>query len=57
MALHLAENPHRPVQMEMKYNRSFRNAVILRQVYSAAGGMLLSALFPGVGKIVGLFLK
>ena len=48
---------HRPVQMEMKYNRSFRNAVILRQVYSAAGGMLLSALFPGVGKIVGLFLK
>ena len=45
---------HKPVQMEMKYNKSFRNAVILRQVYSAVGGMVVSALFPGIAKIFGL---
>lgn len=38
---------HKPVQMEMKYNKSFRNAVILRQIYSAVGGIFASALFPG----------
>lgn len=48
----------KPVKMEMKYNKSFRNAVILRQVYSAAGGILASlianAIFPGLGKVLGL---
>ncbi|KAL7477903.1 hypothetical protein ACHAW6_003688 [Cyclotella cf. meneghiniana] len=45
----------KPVQMEMKYNKSFRNAVILRQIYSAAGGMLASVvvqgLLPGLGRV------
>ena len=45
---------HKPVQMEMKYNKSFRNAVILRQIYSAVGGMIASALFPGIVKLIGL---
>lgn len=49
---------HKPVQMEMKYNKSFRNAVILRQVYSVVGGVLASivgsALFPGIAKVIGL---
>ena len=42
---------NKPVQMEMKYNKSFRNAVFLRQVYSAVGGMVVSALFPGISKV------
>ncbi|KAL3784805.1 hypothetical protein HJC23_013845 [Cyclotella cryptica] len=45
----------KPVQMEMKYNKSFRNAVILRQIYSAAGGLLASVvvqgLLPGLGRV------
>ena len=45
---------HKPVQMEMKYNKSFRNAVILRQIYSAVGGVIASALFPGIAKLIGL---
>ena len=49
---------HKPVLMEMKYNKSFRNAVILRQIYSAVGGMAISVLFPGVGKLLSfLFLR
>jgi hypothetical protein len=48
---------HKPVQMEMKYNKSFRNAVILRQVYSAAVGMFVSALFPGIGKVISFLIS
>lgn len=48
---------HKPVQMEMKYNKSFRNAVILRQVYSAAVGMFVSALFPGIGRVIGFLIS
>ena len=52
----------KPVRMEMKYNKSFRNAVILRQLYSGLGGMVVSvvanALFPGLAKVITtLFLK
>jgi len=47
---------HKPVQMEMKYNKSFRNAVIMRQVYSAVAGMVVSALFPAA-KLIRLFVK
>mmetsp|Transcript_5571 Transcript_5571/g.12018 ORF Transcript_5571/g.12018 Transcript_5571/m.12018 type:complete len:416 (+) Transcript_5571:394-1641(+) len=47
-----------PVKMEMKYNKAFRNAVILRQTYSAVAGMaasfLLQGLVPGLGKIFGM---
>lgn len=48
----------KPVQMEMKFNKSFRNAVILRQAYSAVGGiavsLLLQGLIPGVGKLISM---
>mmetsp|Transcript_33799 Transcript_33799/g.81705 ORF Transcript_33799/g.81705 Transcript_33799/m.81705 type:complete len:679 (+) Transcript_33799:218-2254(+) len=44
----------KPVKMEMKYNKSFRNAVFLRQIYSAVGGMVASLLFPGIGKLFGM---
>merc|ERR1712087_628701 len=47
---------NKPVALEMKYNRSFRNGVILRQIYSAVAGMALGVLFPAA-KIIGLFLK
>eukprot|EP00581_Thalassiosira_minuscula_P015041 CAMPEP_0183733630 /NCGR_PEP_ID=MMETSP0737-20130205/41607_1 /TAXON_ID=385413 /ORGANISM="Thalassiosira miniscula, Strain CCMP1093" /LENGTH=659 /DNA_ID=CAMNT_0025966917 /DNA_START=138 /DNA_END=2117 /DNA_ORIENTATION=+ len=46
----------KPVMMEMKYNKAFRTAVILRQVYSAVGGMVISALLPPVFKAFGLFI-
>lgn len=40
----------KPVKLEMKYNKSVRNAMILRQVYSGAGGVAASialrAVFP-----------
>jgi hypothetical protein len=40
----------KPVKLEMKYNKSVRNAMILRQVYSGAGGVAASfalrAIFP-----------
>ena len=46
---------NKPVQMEMKYNRSFRNAVLLRQLYSGVAGMVASVvaqgLFPGLVKV------
>lgn len=46
----------RPVFTEMKYNRSFRHAVILRQVYSGVAGiavsLLGSALFPGIINVI-----
>jgi hypothetical protein len=49
---------HKPVQMEMKYNKSFRNAVMLRQLYSAVGGMLASVvvqgLLPGIASVISL---
>ena len=52
------DGKHRPVFTEMKYNRSFRNAVILRQIYSAAGGMIVSmlggAFFPGIARVIGM---
>ncbi|KAL7545365.1 hypothetical protein ACHAWF_008715 [Thalassiosira exigua] len=44
----------KPVRMEMKYNRSFRNAVYLRQIYSAVAGMAVSALLPGIGRALAL---
>jgi hypothetical protein len=54
----MREGKHRPVFTEMKYNRAFRNAVILRQAYSAAAGMLVSllggALFPGIARVIGM---
>ena len=40
----------KPVKLEMKYNQSVRNAMILRQVYSGAGGVaasvVLRVIFP-----------
>jgi len=46
----------RPVFTEMKYNRSFRHAVIVRQVYSGVAGiavsLLGSALFPGIINVI-----
>jgi chromosome segregation ATPase len=49
---------NKPVQMEMKYNKSFRNAVLLRQLYSAVGGMVASVLaqglMPAIGRIVSM---
>ena len=46
---------NKPVQMEMKYNKSFRNAVLLRQLYSGVAGMVASVvaqgLFPGLVKV------
>ncbi|KAL7469359.1 hypothetical protein ACHAXS_009621 [Conticribra weissflogii] len=49
-----------PVKMEMKYNKAFRNAVILRQTYSAFAGMaasfLLQGLVPGLAKVLGMLL-
>lgn len=48
----------KPVLMEMKYNKSFRNAVFLRQAYSAVAGMVISSMFPSVSKVIGfLFLR
>jgi hypothetical protein len=45
-----------PVLMEMKYNKSFRNAVFLRQAYSAVAGVaasvLLQGLLPGVANVI-----
>jgi hypothetical protein len=42
--------------MEMKYNKSFRNAVFLRQAYSAVAGVaasvLLQGLLPGVANVI-----
>ena len=34
----------KPVRLEMKYNKSFRNAMLLRQTYSAIAGIAASAL-------------
>jgi hypothetical protein len=49
---------NKPVQMEMKYNKHFRNAVILRQLYSAVGGVVASViaqgLLPGIGRVISL---
>lgn len=45
---------HKPVLMEMKYNKSFRNAVFLRQAYSAVAGMVVSSMFPSAAKVIGL---
>lgn len=38
---------HKPVYLEMKYNKSIRNAMILRQAYSIVGGLAVSALLQG----------
>mmetsp|Transcript_12422 Transcript_12422/g.26990 ORF Transcript_12422/g.26990 Transcript_12422/m.26990 type:complete len:669 (+) Transcript_12422:293-2299(+) len=49
---------NKPVLMEMKYNKSFRNAVFLRQAYSVVAGMVVSSMFPSIAKIIGfLFLR
>jgi hypothetical protein len=49
------EKNSKPLLMEMKYNKSFRNAVFLRQAYSAVAGvaasMLLQGLLPGVANV------
>ena len=47
---------HKPVKMEMKYNKSFRNAVLLRQLYSALAGMAVSAVVPVALKAFGVLL-
>ena len=44
----------KPVYLGMKYNNSIRKSMILRQVYSAAGGLALSVLLRGMSP---LFLK
>ena len=45
-------NNDKPVKLEMKYNTSVRNAMMLRQVYSGVGGIaasvVLRAAFPQV---------
>jgi len=50
------DKSHQPLLMEMKYNKSFRNAVFLRQTYAAVGGvaasMLLQGLLPGVANVI-----
>ena len=50
------DKTHQPLLMEMKYNKSFRNAVFLRQTYAAVGGvaasMLLQGLLPGVANVI-----
>jgi len=56
------EKNHKPLLMEMKYNKSFRNAVFLRQTYSAVAGvaasLLLQGLLPGVANVFRMiFLK
>ena len=47
---------NKPVKMEMKYNKRFRNAVILRQVYSAVAGAVAGMFFPGLSKVISLLL-
>lgn len=42
------EKNNKPLLMEMKYNKSFRNAVFLRQAYAGAAGVALSMLLQGV---------
>ena len=39
---------NKPVYLEMKFNKSIRNAMILRQVYSAASGLAVSILLRGM---------
>ena len=56
------EKNHKPLVMEMKYNKSFRNAVFVRQTYAAVAGvaasMLLQGLLPGVANVFRMiFLK
>ena len=56
------EKKQKPLLMEMKYNKSFRNAVFLRQTYSAVAGVaasvLLQGLLPGVANVIRMiFLK
>ncbi|KAL7491873.1 hypothetical protein ACHAWT_001164, partial [Skeletonema menzelii] len=56
------EKNHKPLLMEMKYNKSFRNAVFLRQTYAGVAGvaasMLLQGLLPGVANVFRMiFLK
>jgi hypothetical protein len=40
-----SRHQHRPVYLEMKYNKSMRNAMLLRQTYSAVAGVAVSATF------------
>lgn len=56
------ETNNKPLLMEMKYNKSFRNAVFLRQAYAGAAGValsiLLQGLLPGVANVLRMiFLK
>ena len=51
----LAKEGNKPVYLEMKFNKSIRNAMILRQVYSAVAGLAVSvaiqAMVPFVFKL------
>ena len=38
----------KPVQLEMKFNQAVRNAMILRQVYSGAGGIAVSIVLRAI---------
>lgn len=39
---------HKPVYLEMKYNKSMCNIMLLRQTYSAVAGMAVSAILHGL---------
>ena len=39
---------HKPVYLEMKYNKSMRNIMLVRQTYSAVAGMAVSAILHGL---------
>mmetsp|Transcript_20166 Transcript_20166/g.43809 ORF Transcript_20166/g.43809 Transcript_20166/m.43809 type:complete len:614 (-) Transcript_20166:38-1879(-) len=39
---------HKPVYLEMKYNKSIRNAMLLRQTYSAVAGLAVSVFLQGL---------
>ncbi|KAL7544533.1 hypothetical protein ACHAWF_007914 [Thalassiosira exigua] len=42
----------KPVYLEMKYNKPIRNAMLMRQTYSAAAGLVVGALFQGLIPVV-----
>lgn len=44
----IAPKGHKPVYLEMKYNKSIRNSIFLRQIYSAVAGVAVSALLQGL---------
>lgn len=44
----VAPKGHRPVYLEMKYNKSIRDSIFLRQAYSAVAGVAVGALLQGL---------